>query len=175
MSDDEHPSQSPARAARDAPMKVLVLHGVNLNMFGQARPGHVRDDHAGTDRRAADDARRASSESKSTTLPDQRRGRDVRSASTRASPTATGAVVINAGRLDALQLRRSATRSRSSRRPIVEVHMSNVHAREAFRHNSVIRTESSAGQISGFGVDSYLLGLRAAVSASAAAAGFGKG
>ncbi len=47
--------------------------------------------------------------------------------------------------------------------PIVELHMSNIHAREPFRHHSVF-AEIVQGQIAGFGVDSYLMALRTAVN-----------
>lgn len=47
--------------------------------------------------------------------------------------------------------------------PAVEIHLSNIYKREEFRHKSLI-SPVAYGQISGFGPDSYILGLRAAVS-----------
>ena len=146
-------------------MKILVLHGVNLNMFGKRDPGTY-----GTATLAQIDEQ--------VTALGKELGAEVSCYQTNiegemcqrihaAHGDGTSAVVINAGAWthysygirDALAILKC---------PIVEVHMSNVHAREAFRHVSVF-SEVVKGQICGFGVESYLLGVRAAVSAASAA------
>ncbi len=142
--------------------KILVLHGINLDMFGRRDPATY-----GTTTLAEIDER----------LDALGRELDVGVATFhsniegvlcerihQAFRDAVDAVVINAGAWthysyairDALAILKV---------PIVEVHMSNVHAREEFRHRSVF-AEIVRGQICGFGADSYLLGLRAAVSAA---------
>ena len=141
--------------------KILMLHGINHNMFGKRDPVQY-----GTVTLAEIDARLQ-------TLG-RELGVEVVSFQTndegamcerihQGFEEGVAAVLINAGAWthysygirDALAILKS---------PIFEVHMSNIHAREAFRHHSVI-AEIARGQIAGFGVDSYLLALRAAVSA----------
>jgi len=143
-------------------MKILVLNGINLNMFGKRDPAHY-----GT-------ATLAQIDSSVQTLGNEL-GVDVECFQTniegemaerihKAHAEAVDAVLINAGAWthysygirDALAILKC---------PIIEVHMSNIHAREEFRHHSVL-AEIALGQICGFGTDSYLLALRAAVSAA---------
>ena len=146
-------------------MKFLVLNGINLNMFGKRDPAQY-----GTTTLAEIDA--------AVIALGQELGAAVECFQTnhegemverihRAHGEGVEAVLINAGAWthysygirDALAILKC---------PIFEVHMSNIHAREAFRHHSVI-AEIAKGQIAGFGVDSYLLALRAAVAATQSA------
>ena len=142
-------------------MKVLVLNGINLNMFGKRDPaqyGTVTLDEInsrlaalGGELGTTVDCFQTNSEGEMCERIHQ------------AFADQVDAVLINAGAWthysygirDALAVLTC---------PIVEVHMSNIHAREAFRHVSVF-AEIVRGQICGFGADSYLLGLRAAVAA----------
>lgn len=138
--------------------KILVLHGVNLNMFGRRDPKQY-----GTITLAEIDARLAELAGQLGCAVEcyqtNHEGEMVAKIHA-AHEGGVAAVVINAGAwthysyaiMDALGILEV---------PIVEVHMSHVHAREAFRHHSVI-APLAKGQITGFGVDSYLLGLRAA-------------
>ncbi len=141
-------------------MNILVLHGVNLNMFGKRDPKQY-----GTATLAEIDTRLQSL--------GQELGAQVECFQTnfegamcerihQAHIQGVDAVLINAGAWTHYSYGiRDALAILSC--PIVEVHMSNIHAREPFRHLSVL-AEIAKGQICGFGVDSYLLALRAAVS-----------
>ena len=144
-------------------MKILMLHGVNHNMFGQRDPKQ----YGSVTLTQIDDQLRALG----TEL-----GAEVQSFQTnhegamcerihQAYAEGVDAVLINAGAWthysyairDALAILTV---------PVIELHMSNIHAREAFRHVSVF-ADIVRGQICGFGVDSYVLALRAAVAAAA--------
>jgi 3-dehydroquinate dehydratase-2 len=141
--------------------KVLVLHGINLNMFGK------RDaEHYGTVTLSEIDDRlkRLAVELNVQVECFQTNHEGEMCARIhQAFLEEQDAIVINAGAWthysyglrDALAMVTA---------PVIEVHMSNIHAREEFRHHSVL-AEVAKGQICGFGVNSYLLGLRAAVAA----------
>ncbi len=140
-------------------MKVLVLHGINLNMFGQRDPeqyGTVT--LAQIDEQLTELGHELGVEV--LTFQTNHEGAMVERIH-RAFFDGVDGVVINAGAWthcsrgirDALAMLKC---------PLIEVHMSNVHAREEFRQHSVI-ADIALGQIAGFGVDSYLLGLRTAV------------
>lgn len=147
-------------------MKILVLHGINLDMFGKRDPAMY-----GTVTLAEIDQMLIALGAELGATVETFQTNDEGALCERIHAAHTGgidAVVINAGAWthysygirDALAILTV---------PIVEVHMSNIHAREPFRHLSVF-SEVVRGQIAGFGADSYLLGLRAAVSAVAASA-----
>jgi 3-dehydroquinate dehydratase-2 len=142
-------------------VRILVLHGINLNMFGK-REASVY----GTSTLAEIDA--------SLKQLAQELGTELECFQTNSEAEICerihrvvvekdmAAVMINAGAWthysyglrDALAMLTV---------PIVEVHMSNIHAREAFRTHSVI-APIARGQICGFGIESYLLALRASLS-----------
>jgi 3-dehydroquinate dehydratase-2 len=143
-------------------LKILVLNGINLNMFGKRDPAQYGTvTLAQIDERVQALARELGVEVESfqTNIEGEMAERIHK-----AHADAVDAVVINAGAWthysygirDALAILKV---------PVVEIHMSNVHAREAFRHVSVL-SEVVKGQICGFGADSYLLGMLAAVAAA---------
>lgn len=140
-------------------MKVLVLHGVNLGMLGKRDPAQYGTVTLGE----IDEALRSLAiELDAEVECFQTNVEGILCERIHRAHGDVDAVVINAGAWTHYSL---AIRDALAilRVPIVEVHLSNIHAREEFRHNSVI-APIAAGQIAGFGVDSYLLGLRAAVS-----------
>jgi 3-dehydroquinate dehydratase II len=145
--------------------KILMLHGVNHNMFGKRDPKQY-----GTVTLAEIDAQIHGLAKELGVAVDSYQTNHEGTMCERIHQAFTDhvdAVMINAGAWthysyairDALAILTV---------PIVEIHMSNIHAREEFRHHSVFAAIVK-GQICGFGVDSYLLGLRAAVSAVHAA------
>lgn len=142
--------------------KVLMLHGVNHNMFGKRDPVQY-----GTITLAQIDERLQTLAAElDVTLESFQTNSEGAMCERihRAFEERQDAVLINAGAWthysygirDALAILEC---------PVVEIHMSNIHAREAFRHHSVF-AEVVNGQICGFGIDSYLLGLRASVVTS---------
>jgi 3-dehydroquinate dehydratase II len=138
--------------------KILVLNGPNLNLLGKRQPeiyGRLTLEQINKKIRSLAeelgvgiDIRQSNSEGELVSWIQE-------------APSEFGAIVINpAGYThSSLAIRDAIT---AAGIPTVEVHISNIYKREEFRQHSYI-AGAAVGQIAGFGAQSYLLGLRAAV------------
>ena len=142
---------------RTGPIKVSLIHGPNLNMLGVRDPDiYGKDNYETVNRRIDEHAKSL--------------GVEVRIRQSNSEGEIIGfiqdamswadAVVINPGAYThyAYAIRDAIA---DSRLPTIEVHLTNVHAREEFRRHSVI-SPVATGQIVGFGTESYLLAVQAA-------------
>ena len=137
--------------------KILVLNGPNLNLLGKRQPEiygkatlaeiEQKVRALAQELRVEVDFRQSNSEGELVTWIQQAAGK-------------FGAILINPAAYTHTSL---AMRDAISAVgiPVIEIHLSNIHKREPFRHHSFI-AEVAVGQISGFGLQSYLLGLKAA-------------
>ena len=137
-------------------MKILILHGPNLNLLGTREPGVY-----GTQTLADIDARLCTLGEELGAQIEARQSNHEGALLDALHETDAGAVVLNAGAFTHYSYAlRDAIAGIAA--PVVEVHLSNTAARaESWRHTSVI-APVCAGSIAGFGVLSYELGLRAA-------------
>ncbi|MBI4593656.1 MAG: type II 3-dehydroquinate dehydratase [Candidatus Rokubacteria bacterium] len=146
---------------------VLVLHGPNLNLLGTREPavyGSLTLAEVDRTIRAHARLRGVRVECRQSNVE----GQLVTWLQT-AEREGFGGVVFNPGAFThySLALRDAVS---GIRIPVVEVHLSNVHAREEFRRHSVIAAVAR-GQIAGFGAQSYLLGLDALLALGRAGGG----
>jgi 3-dehydroquinate dehydratase-2 len=138
--------------------RVLILHGPNLNLLGQREPEiygstTLADIDAmlaqlGQELEVEVDTFQSNIEGELVNKIQQARGNYAALLINAGAYTHTSVALLDA--ILAVGL------------PVVEVHLSNLYKREEFRHHSYI-ARAAAGQICGFGAQSYLLGLRAAV------------
>ena len=140
-------------------MKILFLNGPNLNLLGQREPQiygrtTLADIEAAVRQRAA------------------KRGVEVEFEQTNLEGELVTWIQKATGKFDVIVLNAAAyTHTSVALRdaiaavgtPTIEIHLSNVHAREEFRSKSLI-APVCIGQITGFGADSYILALEAAVN-----------
>jgi 3-dehydroquinate dehydratase-2 len=140
-------------------VRVLVLHGPNLNLLGTREPGTYGIETLAD---IEESLRHVAGEL----------GADVEFFQSNAEGALVDAVQAARGRFDGIVANPAAyTHTSIALRdallavgiPFVEVHLSNVHAREPFRHRSLL-ADVALGTVAGFGGESYRLGLRGLVA-----------
>ena len=145
-------------------MKILVINGPNINLTGERSAEHYGSETLDViNGYIKEKAAELGTEVEFFQSNHEGAIIDRLHAARKAANGGIDAVVINAGAYthysyairDAIE---------AIRLPVVEVHMSDIHAREAFRHESVL-APVCIDQICGFGKDSYVLGIKSAMNA----------
>ncbi len=138
--------------------KILVLNGPNLNLLGKRQP----EIYGKLTLEQIDQKVRALAQELAVEIEIRQSNHEGELVSwIQEAPKQFGAIVINPAAYThtSIAMRDAIT---AAGIPTIEIHLSNIHKREPFRHHSHI-AEVAVGQIAGFGVNSYLLGIRAAV------------
>lgn len=140
-------------------MKILVIHGPNLNLLGEREP----EIYGTSTLKDIDGELREIAASLGVSVETRQSNDEAKIIDWVQKAASTfQAIVINPAAFTHTSVAIADAISASGI-PVVEVHLSNINARESFRRESFI-APVARGQISGFGAASYLLGLRAAVS-----------
>jgi 3-dehydroquinate dehydratase II len=145
-------------AAQPETLRIAVVHGPNLNLLGQREPEVYG--RATLPELDSELVRLGESLGVSVTSYQANGEGQLIDHIQRAAPSTDGFLVNAGGYTHTSVALRDALIGVS--RPFVEVHLSNLHAREPFRHHSYL-SDRAAGVVVGFGPDSYFLGLRGLV------------
>ena len=153
-------------------MKILIINGPNLNLLGRREPGiygaetfecyletlrsnypqveisYFQSNHEGD---IVDAIHRAGFGAEANLCPDNHRVADL------AGVTLADGIILNAGAYTHTSVAIHDA-IKAIRIPVIEVHISNVHQREEFRHHSFI-SPAASGIVIGFGIDGYRLAL----------------
>ena len=145
-------------------MKLLILNGPNLNMLGQREPGIYGAESWDFAFAALREryATRTDAQGQPIVLEDYQSNCEgaLIDRLQQAWREGVDGIVFNAGAYTHTSVALHDAIKSISPVPVVEVHISNVHQREAFRHHSMI-SAACKGVICGFGLDSYRLAIEA--------------